>query len=261
MNMKLYQLLTKVLKKPVFKITKSAYDRQALKKMKKNRTLYQTLTDYIKRSESTGCSYYDYWTLYNTIRNNRPAEILECGTGVSSVVMAYALMENEQEGSLPGRITSMEDVDLWYQKAKKLMPDKLKPYVEIIHSPKVEYCHSIFRGVGYQDIPQRAYEFVFIDGPETTAPSDGTLTFDFDLINVVTKSDQTVSAIVDKRAVTCYVFQKLFGIDKVKFDARCDLCFVGPVTKADLKSRMGGGAFKHTFRIFGNSELNFIMKS
>jgi hypothetical protein len=242
--MKLYQLLTKVLKKPVFKFTKSAYDRQALKKLKKNARLYQTLMDTIKLSESTGCSYYDYWTLYNTTRT----EILECGTGVSSVVMAYALMENEQEGSLPGRITSMEDVDLWYQKAKKLMPDKLKPYVEIIHSPKVEYCHSIFRGVGYQDIPQRAYEFVFIDGPETTAPSDGTLTFDFDLINVVTEANHPISAIVDKRAATCYVFQKLLGVDKVK-------------TKADLKSRMGGGAFKHTFRIFGNSELNFIMKS
>jgi hypothetical protein len=78
---------------------------------------------------------------------------------------------------------------------------------------------------------------------------------------VVTKADHPVSAIVDKRAATCYVFQKLFGIDKVKFDARCDVCFVGPLTKADLKSRMGGGAFMHTFRIFGNSELNFIMKS
>jgi hypothetical protein len=259
--MKLYHLLTKVLKKPVFKFTRSVYDRQALKKIKKNTKLYQTITDYISLSESTGCSYFDYWTLYNTIRKNKPAEILECGTGVSSVVMAYALMENEQAGSLTGRITSMEDVDLWYQKAAKLIPDNLKPYVEIVHSPKVEYCHSIFRGVGYQDIPQRAYEFVFVDGPETTAPSDGTLTFDFDLINVVTKADHPVSAIVDKRAATCYVFQKLFGIDKVKFDARCDVCFVGPLTKADLKSRMGGGAFMHTFRIFGNSELNFIMKS
>ena len=259
--MKLYHLIAKVLKKPVFKSTRSIYDRQALKKIKKNTTLYQILADYIKRSESTGCSHFDYWTLYNTIRKNKPAEILECGTGVSSIAMAYALMENEQEGNLAGRITSMEDVELWYQKAKDLIPDKLRPYIDIIHSPKVEYCHSIFRGVGYQDIPQRAYEFVFVDGPETTAPSDGTLAFDFDLINVVKNSDQPVSAIVDKRAATSYVFQKLFGIDKVKFDARCDLCFVGPVTKADLKSRLGGGAFMHTFRIFGNSELNFIMKS
>lgn len=259
--MKIYRLLAKVLKKPAFKFTKSAYERRALKKLKENRQLYQTIIDYIKKSESTGCSYFDYWTLYHYIRKNKPAEILECGTGVSSIVMAHALMENEQDGSLTGRITSMEDVDLWYQKAQNLIPEKLRPYIEIIHSPKVEYYHSIFRGVGYRDIPQRAYEFVFIDGPETTAPSDGSLTFDFDLINVVTRAEQPISAIVDKRAATCYVFQKLFGVDKVKFDARCDLCFVGPITRVDLKSRMGGGAFMHTFRIFGNSQLNFIMKS
>ena len=259
--MKSYHLLSKVLKKPVFKLTKSVYDRRALQKLKNNIELYQILTNYIEQSESTGCSYSDYWTLYNTIREDKPAEILECGTGISTIVMAYALLENERQANVTGRITSMEDDDAWYQKAQNLIPQKLRPYIEIIHSAKVEYCHSIFRGVGYQDIPHRAYEFVFVDGPETTAPSDGTLAFDFDLINVVTRAEQSVSAIVDKRAATCYVFQKLFGIDKVKFDARCDLCFVGPVTKADLKSKMGGGAFMHTFRIFGNSELNFIMKS
>ena len=259
--MKLYHLLSKVLKKPVFKLTKSIYDRRALQKLKNKAELYQMLTDYIKQSESTGCSYSDYWTLYNAIRENQTSEILECGTGVSTIVMAYALMEKGRQSKVSGRITSMEDVDAWYQKAQKLIPEKLRPYIEIIHSPKVEYCHSIFRGVGYQDIPQRAYEFVFVDGPETTAPSDGTLAFDFDFINVVTRAEQPVSAILDKRVATCYVFQKLFGIDKVKFDARCDLCFVGPVTKADLKSKIGGGAFMHTFRIFGNSELNFIMKS
>jgi hypothetical protein len=36
-------------------------------------------------------------------------------------------------------------------------------------------------GVGYQDIPGREYQFVFIDGPETTAPSDeiGTASFSY----------------------------------------------------------------------------------
>ena len=261
MIMKRYHQIVKVLKKPLFKFSRSVYDGQALKKIRKNAGFYQTITDYIKRSQSTGCSYSDYWVLYHYIRKNKPREILECGTGVSSIAMAYALMENEQKGSPAGRITSMEDVELWHQKAAKIIPDKLKPYVDIIHSPKVEYCHSIFRGVGYQDIPQRAYDFVFVDGPETTAPSDSTLTFDFDLINVVKNTDRPVFAIVDKRAATSYVFQKLFGVDKVKFDARCDLCFVGPVTKADLKSRMGGGSFMHTFRIVGNSQLDFMMKS
>lgn len=250
-----------MIKKPLFALTKSFYEKQGLQKLQQNSKLYQLIQNYIRLSQSTGCGFFDYWTLYDYVRKNNPAEILECGTGVSTIVMAYALMENEHEGKPAGRITSMEDVDFWYQKAENLLVDKLKPYVEILQSPKVEYCHSIFRGVGYQNIPERAYDFVFVDGPETTAPSDGTTAFDFDLINVVVKSHRPVSAIVDKRVATCYVFQKLFGADKVKFDPRCDLCFVGPVTKTDLKSKIGSGAFMHTFRLFGSSQLDFTMKS
>jgi hypothetical protein len=174
--------------------------------------------------------------------------------------MASALKENEHHGNQAGRITSMEDVDFWYRQAAKLIPDRLKSYIELIHSPKVEYCYSIFRGVGYQDIPDRAYEFVFVDGPETTTPSDGIPTFDFDLINVVKKANQPVSAVVDKRVATCFVFQKIFGSDKVKFNPQCDLCFIGPLTSKDLRSKIEGGCFTHTFRFFGNSDLNFYMK-
>ena len=259
--MKPHEKLTKKIRKPIFSLTKSIHDKRGLQNLRKNQHLYRTLTQYLELSQSTGCSYYDYWTLYRHIRKNKPVEILECGTGVSTIVMAWALMENEREGDPAGRITSMEDIDIWYQKAAKLVPEQLKPYIELIHSPKVEYSYSIFRGVGYQEIPQRAYEFVFVDGPETTAPSDGTMAFDFDLINVVKNADHPVSAIVDKRVTTCYVYQKVFGTDKVEFDPRCDLCFVGPLTKKNLKSRIGGGRFAHTFRLWGNSELNFIMKS
>jgi hypothetical protein len=259
--MKLHLKLIKKIRKPIFAFTNSIYDNRGLQNLRKNKHLHQALSQYLESSQSTGCSYYDYWTLYHYIRKHQPIEILECGTGVTTIVMAWALMENEQEGVASGRITSMEDVDFWYQQASELIPSELKPYIDLIHSPKVEYSYSIFRGVGYQDIPRRAYEFVFVDGPETTAPSDGTMAFDFDLINVVKNADSPVSAIVDKRVTSCYVYQKIFGTDKVKFDPRCDLCFVGPVTKRDLKSQIGGGRFAHTFRLCGNSELNFIMKS
>lgn len=259
--MKPHEKLMKKIRKPIFSFTKSIYDKRGLQNLRKNQHLYRALTQYLELSQSTGCSYYDYWTLYCHIRKNKPAEILECGTGVSTIVMAWALMENEQQGGTAGRITSMEDVDFWYQQASELIPKELKTYIEIIHSQKVEYSYLIFRGVGYQEIPHKAYEFVFVDGPETTAPSDGTMAFDFDLINVVKDADHPVSAVVDNRVTTCYIYQKVFGRDKVRFDPKCDLGFVGPVTKTDLKSRVGGSTFAHTFRLWGNSELNFIMKS
>ena len=258
--MKAYHKRIKKMKKPLFSFTKSRYEKHGLKNLKKNQSLYQKLTDYLRLSKATGCNYHDYWILYDYIRQHKPQEVLECGTGASTLVMAYALMENTQDGHSAGRITSMEDVDIWYQHAQELIPDQLKPYIDLIFSPKVEYCHSIFRGVGYQDIPERDYQFAFIDGPETTALSGEIGTFDFDLINIVKKANRPVFAVVDKRVTTCYVFQKIFGTEKVRFDPRCDLGFVGPVTKSDLNSKIGTGSFSHCFRLFGNTQLDFYLK-
>jgi hypothetical protein len=258
--MKPYHKLIKKLKKPIFSLTKSYYENIGLKNLKKNQILYQTLARYLNESKSTGCNYSDYWYLYNFIRQNKPTEILECGTGASTLVMAHALMENIQDGHSAGRITSMEDVESWYQNARKLIPNKLKPYIDLNYSPKVEFCHSIFRGVGYREIPERDYQFVFIDGPETTAPSDQIGTFDFDLINIVKKSNQPVFAVVDKRVTTCYVFQKVFGTEKVRFDPRCDLGFVGPVTKNDIKSKIGTASFSYGFKLVGSTRLDFYLR-
>src|SRR3546814_15369311 len=59
-------------------------------------------------------SYSDYLTLYEQVRAHRPREILECGTGISTVVLAQALRENAAEiGQAPGRVTSMEDDPDW----------------------------------------------------------------------------------------------------------------------------------------------------
>ena len=251
--------LMKKIKKPIFSFSKSRYEKYGLKTLKKNQALYQTLSNYLKLSESTGCNYYDYWILYDYIRQHRPREILECGTGASTLVMAHALMENTQDGHAAGRITSMEDVEYWHQHTQKLIPEELKAYIDLIYSPKAEFCYSIFRGVGYREIPERAYQFAFIDGPEATAPSDETRTFNIDLINVVKKAEQPLFAVVDKRVSTCYVFQKVFGPDKVKFNPWCDLGFVGPVTKNDLKPKIGGSDFSHSLRLLGNTRLDLIL--
>jgi hypothetical protein len=231
----------------------------SLSKLKGNEGLWNTLREYLEKTRSTGCNYSDYLILYDYIKKHRPGEILECGTGVSTVIMAYALMENHKSGLGRGRITSMENMDEWYEEAVKLMPRQLKEYVELVYSEKTEYCYSIFRGVGYKDVPKIEYDFVFIDGPGTTAPSDGTTSFDFDFINVVRRSNKPVFGIVDKRMGTCYVLQKVFGVDKVKYDAKLDLGFVGPCTQEDIRSKISSESFSHRIRMFGQNELNLHM--
>lgn len=235
------------------------HNRYSLSSLKGNEELWNTLTEYLQLTKSTGAGYSDYWVLYKYVRKHKPKEILECGTGVTTVVMAHALMENEKQWNVKGRITSMEDMKEYYDSAAKLMPRQLEEYVDLVYSEKTEYCYSIFRGVGYRDVPDRAYEFVFIDGPQTTVLSDGTISFDFDYINVVVRSDRPVFGIVDKRMGTCFVLQKIFGTDKVKYNPRLGIGFVGPCAKRDVRSKISSKSFSHCIRVFGKNELNLRM--
>ena len=209
------------------------------KKLRKNRVLWSILDEYIRNSGSTGCSYSDYLILYNYIRDHKPKEILECGTGISTVVMAYAMLENEMDGAPRGRITSMEELEKYYLLAQKLLPQSLKKYVEIVLSPTVEDYYLLFRGMRYKNIPQRSYDFVFIDGPKTMSPLDNARLCDLDFIWVVEKSEKPVFAIVDKRVSTCFVLQKVFGRNIVRFDYEHRVGLIGPCSKKDLRRSTG----------------------
>lgn len=198
--------------------------------------LWDALSGYVAASGTTGCSYADYEALYRAIRRHRPKEVLECGTGASTVVIAEALRENERDGFGRGRVTSMEESEAYAAEARRLLPVPLAPYVEIVVSPTVEDYWALFRGVRYRDIPERPYEFVFVDGPKTSSPVDGAKTFDFDLIHVLKSADRPVRAIVDLRLSTVFALRHVLGERNVRFDRLRNLGFVGPVTKRDLKT-------------------------
>jgi predicted O-methyltransferase YrrM len=245
--------------KLIIVLRKRIANRAAIKKLRRNHSLWRILSAYQAASDSTGCSYSDYWTLYTYVRRYRYEEILECGTGISTIVMACALKENEATTGTGGRITSMEDMDNWYAHAKAIIPPDLAGYIDIVLSKRTEYCHSIFRGVGYRDIPPRKYDFVFIDGPGTSAPSDNTVAFDFDYVNVVWKSERPVCAILDKRLGTCYVLQKIFGIDKVRYDPSLGLSFIGPCQRKDIRSKISGKSFSHNLSALRKKKLHLKM--
>ena len=69
----------------------------ARRKLQRNEELWGVLQEYLLKTNSTGCGYIDYACLYEAVRATKPVEILECGTGVSTLVIAHALMENEKE--------------------------------------------------------------------------------------------------------------------------------------------------------------------
>lgn len=215
--------------------------------------LKKYLEDYARTSSSTGCGYSDYLLLYNWIRDHKPQEVLECGTGFSTVVLAAALKENEKEYGIPWRLVSMEENKEYYDMACRSFPQELKndSRVEIILSPAVEDTYEFFRGVRYKDIPKRSYDFIFVDGPNfMTDPKKHPLTFNFDLVDIVRQSEKPVSAIIDTRTSTCFVYSLLFP-EKFRYDYLRKVGVVYFVTKndlADARKIVANAMSRHAFR-------------
>lgn len=230
----------------------------ARRKLKRNMGLWRALQDYLLKTKSTGCGYIDYARLYESIRRTKPIEILECGTGVSTLIIAHALMENEKESGAQGRVTSMEEHEGWLEMSRKLLPPQYEKFVDFKFSPTVEDCYSMFRGVRYRDIPQRGYDFVFVDGPKYVSPVDGVPTFDFDYIHILRNSENPVSCLIDKRLSTVFVLQQLLGRERVQYSHVEGLGYVECCTKDDLGDiarSVSSRNFRKSLRLLGSSKL------
>ena len=220
--------------------------------------LWRALQQYLQQTKSTGCSLTDYWQLYHEIRVEAPTEVLECGTGVSTLVIAHALMENERETGRRGRVTSMDESADWMEMARRLLPAEYETYVDFCLSDTVEAGFSLFRGVRYRNVPARPYDFVFVDGPSYVTPSDGVATSDLDFLHVLASAARPVAGLVDKRVSTCFVLQQVVGVDKVRYSPVLHLGFISPCTSRDLgelERKLSSLNFEDSFRPLGHSRL------
>ena len=207
------------------KIAKSLHrflERRARRKLAQHHDVWTFLSS--TASPSTGCSYSDYWALYSIIRKRKPVEVLELGSGISSVVIALALLDNGR-----GRLTSMEEDATYADATRTLIPASVREMIDLRHSPSVEKRHGLFVGVGYADIPERQYDFVFVDGPHYERESS----YDVDLLKIVERSNVPVTALVDSRAGSCLIYN-LFLKKKFYFDYFQNIGFLDAATKDDL---------------------------
>jgi hypothetical protein len=222
------------------------------------RALWDMLQEYLRQSSSTGCSYTDYWQLYHQIRTRKPTEVLECGTGVSTLVIAHALMENERDTGQHARLTSMEESSEWLEMSRRLLPEQFHARVDFCLSDTVEDTFSLFRGVRYRDVPRRPYDFAFIDGPNYKTPKNGVATFDLDFLHLLRTADHPMAGLVDKRVSTCYVLQHVLGVNKVRYSPVLHLGFIEPCTKSDLgdlQMKLSSVNFENSFKVFGETRL------
>ena len=235
----------------------------AERKIRKNKLLWENLQEYLKKTRSTGCGFIDYWYLYQYVRKNKPSNILECGTGVTTLIMATALLELEAEGYEVGKITSMDSNKEYLDMSEGLLPEPLKKYVDFQLSDLVEDFFSVYRGVRYKNIPDRDYDFVFVDGPDYKSSIDGTLSFDFDFIYLLRNATHPMAGLVDKRVSTCYVLQQVLGADNVKYDPVAHLGIIKPCTKKDLIAidiETPSLTFSNSFKAVSQTKLAYSRK-
>lgn len=211
-------------------------NREAEARLRAIPELWSMMEAYAAASKVTGASFSDYWTLYEEIRRHRPQEVLELGTGISTVVMAWALRENGPlaNGTM-GRLMSMEDSPDWHATASAAFPEVFADIAEIRLSQKIDGHYKIFRGVQYKGVPPRPYDFVFSDGPDRRSPVNNDKLFNLDLLNVIRASDTPVRGVVDNHYLTFYVLQKVLGTELARYDSGRRLLFVGPATRADVR--------------------------
>jgi len=157
--------------------------------------------DYTHQTRSTGVEVSDYVRLYIAVRTLRPVSVLECGTGLSTTAIAYALHCNDRDYGDAGHVISMEESPEWYEEAIRCLPHLVADYVRIVLSPRVDREHHRLRGVCYAAIPDEPYEFVFVDGPVHESPTTGDKLFDMDFAFVAERIP-SVQGLVDHRLDT-----------------------------------------------------------
>jgi hypothetical protein len=176
---------------------------------RRNVLRHMELAELISRnSPSTGANYFDYWLLYSHIRKTKVKEVLELGPGLTTLVIALALHENGG-----GRVTAMEDLKQYYDALDAIIPAHLRPYIDLHLSPSRQVHYGPFRGKAYESIPDRDYEFVWVDGPNYDRETE----FDADIIQIVAKREKPITAFVDSRVGSCFIYSLVFG-KKFKYD-------------------------------------------
>lgn len=98
------------------------------------------------------------------ILEKKPKTVVECGSGVSSVVIGYLLEKNER-----GRLFSLENSDVFFEKSKQLIAQhQLDSQVDILHAPLISMKLNK-ADVKWYDTTQVAdiqqIDILIIDGP------------------------------------------------------------------------------------------------
>ena len=199
-------------------------------------------------TKSTGADVSDYVLLHSWIRFKKPKYVLECGSGLTTWIIADALRTNWIEsGEKPdqkGLVVSMEEDQDWHTHAAEGCATRLRPFVEYLQSDREYFHYSFLFGVTYKTIPDYPYELMFVDGPvcryyqdeETRETYEHTAALDLVKL-LLRREDLKLTVLVDNLKRTQIAYSCLFRPNSlIYYKHLSNLGVMEEVTRADLSA-------------------------
>jgi hypothetical protein len=188
-------------------------DAYAYWRLKSDKQFWSYLFPVFENSKSSGCDYSELLLILNHVRRARPKTILELGSGVSTVVIAYAIKSLAADG-YSCRFISLEEEESYHNQLKGIFPPELIGLVELHNSPAVDRpIPGGYTARCYRDKPRLAYDFVFIDGPQV--PKTGGY-FDGDILDAIEWNPKPFKAFLDQRIATRNILRKIIPFAKMR---------------------------------------------
>lgn len=154
------------------------------------------------------------------IKRKKPTTILECGSGISTVVFGY-YSKKYSSSSNQIKVVSMEESKKYHDNIIKIFPNDLKEKIQFLLRDRKEKMYGNNLGSYYENVPDLNYDFLYIDGPvdrKVFNNKNYPKTFNSDLINILLKSNLKVNAVLDQRIHSYRVLKKLLNNNNIKYD-------------------------------------------
>jgi len=101
--------------------------------------------------------------LADTVHERRPATILECGSGLSTLILARACQLNQS-----GRVICLENSEEYAGNTRQMIDAyDLSQYVTVVHAPLASHVigEDEYQWYALHDLPESKIELLVIDGP------------------------------------------------------------------------------------------------
>ena len=152
----------------------------------------------------------DLYLLYKLIKKRRPQTVFEFGSGNSTIIIAQALKENGT-----GYLYSFDYSKYWKDATVKSIPDGLREYCEVKHTPIIETKYNGVKAWRHSGLPQVSPDFLYLDSPWLTPKRQVAV----DPLDLEWKFRKGFFMLVDGRTINVF-FLKKYLRKKYKFRYR-----------------------------------------